>query len=143
MSATGVNPINFNSKEKVDQLIATAGTVQTVAGLSPVSGDIPVASLKSALGIGAAAAYGVGSVASGDTGLVTGGSVYSAINEAVSSVLKMQGTTTTAISDGSTTNPVVIDGSSYTAKKGDVVMYGNKEFWWTGSAWEELGDEAS
>ena len=143
LSATGVNPINFYSKEKVDQLIATAGTVQTVAGLSPVSGDIPVASLKSALGIGAAAAYGVGSVASGDTGLVTGGSVYSAINEAVSSVLKMQGTTTTAISDGSTTNPVVIDGSSYTAKKGDVVMYGNKEFWWTGSAWEELGDEAS
>lgn len=143
LSATGINPINFYSKEKVDELLLTAGSVRSVAGVSPVSGDIPVASLKSALGLGAAAAYGVGSVASGNTGLVTGGSVYSAINEAVSSVLKMQGTTTTAISDGSTTNPVVIDGSSYTAKKGDVVMYGNKEFWWTGSAWEELGDEAS
>ena len=143
LSATGINPINFYSKERVDQLIATAGTVQTVAGISPVSGDIPVASLQSALGLGAAAYKAIGSVASGNTGLVTGGSVYSAINEAVSSVLKMQGTTTTAISDGSTTNPVVIDGSSYTAKKGDVVMYGNKEFWWTGSAWEELGDEAS
>ena len=143
LSATGINPINFYSKERVDQLIATAGTVQTVAGVSPVSGDIPVVSLQTALSLGAAAYKAVGLVASGNTGLVTGGDVYSAINEAVSSVLKMQGTTTTAISDGSTTNPVTINGSSYTAKKGDVVMYGNKEFWWTGSAWEELGDEAS
>ena len=81
LSATGINPINFYSKERVDQLIATAGTVQTVAGLSPVSGDIPVASLKSALGLGAAAAYDVGSVASGNTGLVTGGDVWTAIDE--------------------------------------------------------------
>lgn len=102
-----------------------------------------ISSAISALNLGAASTYGIGSVASGNTELVTGGSVYSAINEAVSSVLKMQGTTTTAISDGSTTNPVTINGSSYTAKKGDVVMYGNKEFWWQGSAWEELGDEAS
>ena len=143
LSATGIDPINFYSKERVDQLIATAGTVQTVAGVSPTSGDIPVASLKSALGLGAAAAYGIGSVASGNTGLVTGGSVYSAINEAVSSVMKMQGTTTTPLSDGSTTNPVVIDGESYTAKKGDVVLYDGKEYLWAGSAWEQLGDEAS
>ena len=105
--------------------------------------DTEISTAISALNLGAAATYGVGTVTSGNGGLVTGGSVYSAINEAVSSVLKMQGTTTTAISDGSTTNPIVIDGSSYTAKKGDVVMYSNKEFWWTGSAWEELGDEAS
>ena len=143
LSATGIDPINFYSKERVDQLLATAGTVQTVAGVSPTSGDIPVASLKSALGLGAAAEYGIGSVASGNTGLVTGGSVYSAINEAVSSVMKMQGTTTTPLSDGSTTNPVVIDGSSYTAKKGDVVLYDGKEYLWAGSAWEQLGDEAS
>lgn len=105
--------------------------------------DTQISSAITALNLGAASTYGVGTVTSGNGGLVTGGSVYSAINEAVSSVLKMQGTTTTAISDGSTTNPIVIDGSSYTAKKGDVVMYSNKEFWWTGSAWEELGDEAS
>lgn len=143
LSATGIDEINFYSKERVDQLLATAGKVQTVAGVSPTSGDIPVASLKSALGLGAAAEYGIGSVASGNTGLVTGGSVYSAINEAVSSVMKMQGTTTTPLSDGSTTNPVVIDGSSYTAKKGDVVLYDGKEYLWAGSAWEQLGDEAS
>lgn len=50
LSATGINPINFYSKERVDQLIATAGTVQTVAGVSPISGDVPVASLQTALG---------------------------------------------------------------------------------------------
>lgn len=139
----GTDTLDVYSMSRVDQLLASAGTVQTVAGVSPSNGDIPVASLQTALSLGAAAYKAVGSVVSGNTGLVTGGSVYSAINEAVSSVLKMQGTTTTAISDGSTTNPIVIDGSSYTAKKGDVVMYSNKEFWWTGSAWEELGDEAS
>lgn len=96
-----------------------------------------------ALNLGAASTYGVGTVASGNNGLVTGGSVYSAINDAVSSALKFQGTTTTAISDGSTTNPIVIGGSSYTAKKGDVVLYDGREFLWTGSAWEQLGDEVS
>ena len=96
-----------------------------------------------ALNLGAASTYGVGTVASGNGGLVTGGSVYSAINDAVSSALKFQGITTTAISDGSTTNPIVINGSSYTAKKGDVVLYDGREFLWTGSAWEQLGDEVS
>ncbi len=96
-----------------------------------------------ALNLGTASTYGVGTVASGNGGLVTGGSVYSAINDAVSSALKFQGITTTAISDGSTTNPIVINGSSYTAKKGDVVLYDGREFLWTGSAWEQLGDEVS
>ena len=96
-----------------------------------------------ALNLGAASTYGVGTVASGNGGLVTGGSVYSAINDAVSSALKFQGITTTAISDGSTTNPIVINGASYTAKKGDVVLYDGREFLWTGSAWEQLGDEVS
>lgn len=65
------------------------------------------------------------------------------INDILSSVLKFQGTTTTAISDGSTTNPITIDGASYTAQKGDVVLYDGKEYLWQGSAWEQLGDESS
>ncbi len=96
-----------------------------------------------ALNLGTASTYNVGSVASGNTGLVTGGAVHSAINDAVASALKFQGTTTTAISDGSTTNPITVNGSSYTAKKGDVVLYDGKEYLWTGSAWEQLGDEVS
>lgn len=65
------------------------------------------------------------------------------IKNAISSVLRFQGTSSSQISDGSTTNPIVVNGKSVTVVQGDVVLYGNKEFVWTGSAWEELGDEAS
>ena len=57
--------------------------------------------------------------------------------------MKFLGTTTTVISDGSTTNPITISGSSVKATSGNVVLYGSKEFVWTGSLWEELGDEGS
>lgn len=84
-----------------------------------------------------------GSVASGNTGIVTGGQVYAAINTAISSAIKFQGITTTALTDGSTTNPITIDGASYTANRGDEVIYGGLEFLWTGSKWQQLGDEQS
>lgn len=61
----------------------------------------------------------------------------------LSAAMKFLGTTTTAISDGSTTNPITISGSSVKATSGNVVLYGSKEFVWTGSLWEELGDEGS
>lgn len=61
----------------------------------------------------------------------------------LSSAMKFIGVTTTAISDGSTTNPITINGASVTATSGNVVLYGNKEFVWTGNLWEELGDESS
>ena len=62
----------------------------------------------------------------------------------ISSPLDFMGTTTTALTDGATTNPIAITGnSSYTAVKGDVVLYGDKEFLYTGSAWEELGDASA
>lgn len=96
-----------------------------------------------ALNLGDASTYGIGQIASGNNGLVTGGSVFSYVTGVLSSVLKFQGTTTTAISDGSTTNPIVINGVSYTAQKGDVVLYGGKEYLWQGSSWEQLGDESS
>lgn len=51
------------------------------------------------------------------------------------------GTSSTAIADGDTTNPITISGDSVTAKSGDVVLYSGKEFIWNGSSWEELGDE--
>ena len=61
----------------------------------------------------------------------------------LSAAMKFLGTTTTAIGDGSTTNPITISGSSVKATSGNVVLYGSKEFVWTGSLWEELGDEGS
>ena len=51
------------------------------------------------------------------------------------------GTTTTPLSDGATTNPITIGGESVTATNGNVVFYGDAEYVWTGSAWEELGNK--
>lgn len=61
----------------------------------------------------------------------------------ISGAMHFIGTTTTALTDGSTTNPITINGESVTAVAGDVVLYDGKEFVWDGSAWELLGDEGS
>lgn len=64
---------------------------------------------------------------------------------AVSGAMKYLGTSATAISDGSTANPITIGGKSVTAGAGDVVIYGNSEFVWseTESKWREFGSTGS
>lgn len=49
------------------------------------------------------------------------------------------GESTTAITDGGTQKPT-IGGSAVNQKAGDIIVYNNAEFIWTGSAWRELGD---
>ena len=69
-----------------------------------------------------------------------------------SAVLHFKGTTTTAISDGSTTQTVSIGGEDYTAENGDVVIYKpsglsgdadtEREYVWVGDTngkWQEFG----
>ena len=55
------------------------------------------------------------------------------------------GTTTTALTDGSSTNPITIGGASVTAKSGDIAIYGNLEFIFssTDSKWHEFGSTGS
>ena len=50
------------------------------------------------------------------------------------------GVTTTALSDGATTNPIVIDEKYVTAKQGSMCAYGKKEFVFNGTTWQEFGD---
>lgn len=50
------------------------------------------------------------------------------------------GVTTTALTDGASTNPVSIGGEDVTAKKGNIVNYGAKEFIFNGTIWQEFGD---
>lgn len=50
------------------------------------------------------------------------------------------GVTTTALTDGATTNPITINGENVTAKKGNIVNYGSKEYIFNGTAWNEFGD---
>ena len=50
------------------------------------------------------------------------------------------GETTTALEDGSTTNPITINDQSVTATSGALVVYGSKEFIFDGTKWIEFGD---
>lgn len=61
----------------------------------------------------------------------------------LSGAMHFKGTTTTEMTDGRTTAAVTIGGSSYTPSSGDVVIYSDSEFVWTGSAWERLGRDSS
>lgn len=60
--------------------------------------------------------------------------------EGVENPLNYLGVTTTVLSDGSSTNPILIDGVSVTAKKSDWVIYGSKDFIFNGTVWQEVGD---
>lgn len=63
----------------------------------------------------------------------------------LSGALTYLGTTTTALTDGSTASPITIGGTSVTPKAGDVVAYGNSEFVWSAaeSKWREFGSTGS
>lgn len=61
----------------------------------------------------------------------------------LSGAMHFKGTTTTEMTDGRTTAVVTVGGASYTPAAGDVVLYSDSEFVWTGSAWERLGRDSS
>ena len=50
------------------------------------------------------------------------------------------GTTTTELYDGSTANPIVIDGVSVTAKRNDIAFYDEGEYMFNGTTWSAFGD---
>jgi hypothetical protein len=65
------------------------------------------------------------------------------IKTSITGAMHWAGFTTTQLSDGATTNPITISGESYTAKAGDVAAYGELEFVWSGSKWQEYGSTGS
>ena len=107
--------------------------------------SIPVWNAASASGSGGVLkeGYSVDSTLSNSaTAIPTSAAVTSAIS-GLSGAMHFIGTSTSAITDGGTENPT-ISGYSGTAKtSGNVVIYSNKEFVCTGSAWSLLGDEGS
>lgn len=54
--------------------------------------------------------------------------------------VNLKGETTTPLTDNATTNPIIIDGESYTAVMNDAVIYQSGEFIFDGTKWHELGD---
>lgn len=53
------------------------------------------------------------------------------------------GETTTALTDGATTNPIVIGGNNVTAVAGDIATKSGAEFIFDGTAWHLFGDLSS
>lgn len=96
-------------------------------------------------GLSDAAYKGVASsISSTETGLVTGQQVYNYIDNATSGItgaMHFAGVATSAVTDGGTEDPGIAGYSIKTA--GDVVLYSDQEFVWTGVYWEELGNEGS
>ena len=60
----------------------------------------------------------------------------------LSGAMHFVGTATQEITDGGTQHPTTAN-TTYSGTAGDVVLYDGKEFVWTGTAWELLGDEGS
>ena len=60
--------------------------------------------------------------------------------DALSNYTAYLGVTTTVLTDGSTTNPIVINGENVTAKAGSIATYQHAEFIFNGTAWQEFGD---
>ena len=57
--------------------------------------------------------------------------------------VKLIGTTTTELTDGATTNPIVINNKSVTAVAGNLVRYDQSEFLFDGTSWAFMGDLSS
>ena len=60
--------------------------------------------------------------------------------EGLSGFTSYMGVTTTELTDGNTTNPIVINGENVTAMTGGIANYGKSEFIWNGTAWQEFGN---
>ena len=58
----------------------------------------------------------------------------------LSQYTKYLGVTTTALTDGATTNPITINGDPVTAVAGNITLYGNEEFIFDGTHWNLFGD---
>lgn len=67
----------------------------------------------------------------------------SRVDSIISQGTRWVGVTTTALSDGSTTSTITIDGASHTAEIGDIASYNNMEFIWNGTVWQEFGSTGS
>ena len=63
------------------------------------------------------------------------GAIYVCSTARASDYITDLGTTTTAIEDGDTTNPITIGGQSVTAITGNVAHYGGEAYAWNGAAW--------
>lgn len=123
---------------------STAVTI-TYTDVNALKADTKYASSATQGGIATQAAKTTGTLTVGDQTFNGSTNVtITAEDLGLSKAMSFRGISSTAISDGATTSPINISGgSSLTPKNGDVVLYSNYEYVWTGTAWERLGGDGS
>ena len=129
---------NLNTSKLTDGILGVArgGTgAQTLA-----SGEVLIGNGTSAVSTKAIDT----AVTANSTNLVTSGAVSAAL-AGLSGAMHFIGITTTVLTDGATTATLAGTGLRKTTDfdAGDVVIYSDSEFVWTGSAWERLGRDSS
>ena len=68
------------------------------------------------------------------------GTTYDIKDATARSAKQWIGITTTELTDGATTNPIVISGNSVTAVAGNITSYDETEFIFNGTKWQEFGN---
>lgn len=68
------------------------------------------------------------------------GTIYNIKDTQARSAKGWIGITTTALTDGATTNPITVNGQSVTAVAGNITSYDEQEYIFNGSVWQEFGD---
>ena len=108
--------------------IGTGSTIKTITSLSQNNGNVS-ATFENIV-------FPVTSV-NGLTGAITLDQL------GITGAMHFKGITTTAMTDGRETATVTINNESYTPNAGDVILYSDSEYVWTGSSWERLGRDSS
>ena len=65
------------------------------------------------------------------------------IQTSITGAMSYVGVTTTALTDGASTATIVINGANHTASAGDVAIYDDREFVFSGTVWNEFGSTGS
>lgn len=68
------------------------------------------------------------------------GTTYDIKDATARSAKQWIGITTTQLTDGATTNPIVISGNEVTAVAGNITSYDEEEFIFNGTKWQAFGD---
>lgn len=150
MTDTSVNGHQITD-ENTTFTMPNALTDVTLANKSGTPGTVTITVTNSDTGSSHTnniAVYTPGSVASDNTGLVTGGDVYTAIEDAtegLTGAMHFLGLSSTVITDGGTEAPTIEGAVVPIAdlNPGDVALYDDAEYVWLGTAWEMLGSEGS
>lgn len=133
---TAGTALTLNGTEINHDDYVTAGTVQGNSGAVAYGGTITIPTVT----------YNAqGHITSTGTTTVTLPAKVTAADLGLTQAMKFLGSLdeNSAIFDGSTNTDVAIGGNAVTLTAGNVVLYNEYEYVWTGSAWEQLGQEGS